>query len=70
MQPESHSWPRLSRLLVNDGMMWPKLACAAGKVGRARRAEATEVCISLAAVLIVVGGAVVSRWVMGAVGMK
>ena len=70
VQPESHSWPRLSRLLVNDGMMWPKLACVVGKVGRARRAEAMEVCTSPAAVRIVVGGAVVSRWVTGAVGMK
>ena len=70
VQPESHSWPRLSRLLVKVGMMWPTLACVVGKVGRARRADAEEVCDSPAAVRIVVGGAVVSRWVTGADGMK
>ena len=57
-------------LLVNVGMMWPTLACVVGKAGRARQAEAVEVCVSPAAVRIVVGGAVVSRWVTGADGMK
>lgn len=70
MQPESHSWPRLSRLLVKAGMMWPKLACVEGNEGRARRAEAVEVWRAPVAVRIVVGGAAVLRWVTGADGMK
>ncbi len=41
-----------------------------GTVGRARRAEAVDLYASPVAVRIVVGGAVLSRWVTGAVGMK
>ena len=51
-------------------MMCPMPACLLGKVGRARQTEAMEVCAVLVAVQMVVGGAEVSRWVTGAVGIK
>ena len=39
-------------------------------VERSRQAEATEVCAAPVAVWTVVGGAFVSWWVTGAVGMN
>ena len=57
VQPASQSWPRLRRLLVNPGIICPWRAALLGKVGKARWAEAVEVCLVPVAVRMVVGGA-------------
>ena len=43
MQLASHNYPKLRRLLVEVGMMWPFHAAGIGRVGRAARAKAVEV---------------------------
>ena len=70
VQPSSQSWPRLRRLLVNPGMIWPWRAVLLGRVGRASCADAVEVCWAPVAVRMVVDGAWVLRLMTGAVGIK
>ena len=70
VQPASHNLPRLIRLFVNPGTMWPVRAATLGKVGSANCAEAMEVFASPVAVRMVVRGAKRLRWRRGAESMK
>ena len=58
LQPLLQSLPRLMRLLLKPGMMWPVYAAAGKCSGRAKQAEAVEVFVLLVAVQIVVSWAV------------
>ena len=69
-QSSSHSFPRLSKLLVKPGMMWPVRARSDGMVGIARTAAPTDVLVSPVAVRIVVLGAWVLMLMSGAVVVK
>jgi len=55
-QSASHSLPRLSRLLVNPGMMCPVRAARVGIAGMAKTAVAEDALASPVAVRIVVRG--------------
>ena len=70
VQPASHSFPRLMRLLEKLGMMCPVRACSIGMAGIARRAVAKDVQASPEAVRIVVRGAAMLMWRRGAVEVK
>ncbi len=70
VQPSSQSWPMLTRLLVNPGMMCPLRAASEGKVGMLSCAAAMEVMHWPVAVLMVMGGALLVTSVMHACGMK
>jgi hypothetical protein len=70
VQPASHNFPRLMRLLVNPGTIQPVRAATVGKVGRANWAKAMEVNASPVAVRMVAGGAELLWWRRGAVSMK
>ena len=59
MQSASHSFPKLSRLLVKPGMMCPVQACRVGIGRMAKRMEALEVHILPVAMWMVVGSATV-----------
>ena len=65
-----HSFPRLSKLLVKPGMMWPVRARNDGMVGIARTAAPKEVLVSPVTVGIVVLGVLILMLSSGAVGMK
>lgn len=69
-QSSSHSFPRLSKLLVKPGMMWPVLARNVGMEGIARTAVPSDVLVSPVAVRIVVFGALGLMLRSGAVGVK
>ena len=69
VQSASHSFPRLSKLLVKPGMMCPVRA-ADGMVGIARTAAPVDVLVSPVAVLIVVFGASLLMLSSGAVCVK
>ena len=66
VQLASQSLPRLSRLLVKPGIMWPVHA-ACGMVGMVRAGVPVNVFASLVAVRIVVVGASVLMFRSGAV---
>lgn len=70
MQSASHSLPRLIRLLVKPGMMWPVRAARVGIDGMARTAVAVDDLASPVAVRMVVDGAAVFTWSSGAPGVK
>ena len=57
VQSASHNFPRLMRLLVNSGMMWPVRAWRVGMVGMASWAAAVEEWALPVAVRMVMGGA-------------
>ena len=57
VQSASHSFPRLRRLLVKPGMMWPVRAAAVGMSGNASCPVVVDVRCSPVAVRIVVRGA-------------
>ena len=69
-QSSSHSIPRLSKLLVKPGMIWPVRARRDGIVGMARTAAPTEVFVSPVAVRSVVVGAWGLMLSSGALGVK
>ncbi len=64
------SFPRLSKLLVKPGMMWPLRASSVGIAGMARTAAPVEDIISPVAVLIDVLGALTLMLSSGACGVK
>ena len=70
VQFASHNRPRLIRLLVEPGMMWPRRASGVGIVGNGRSAVADELIRWPVAVLIVVRWPVGLMLSTGAVGMK
>ncbi len=70
VQLASHSFPRLSKLFLNCGIMWPDRAWAVGMQGRSSCAAAMEVQRSPVAVWVVVGGACGFVLSSGAEGMK
>ena len=69
-QSSSHSFPRLSKLLVKPGMIWPVRARRDGMVGMARTAAPKDVLVSPVAVRIVVLGAWTLMLRSGAVVVK
>ena len=70
VQSASQSLPRLSKLFVKPGMMWPLRASSVGIAGMARTAAPVEVLISPVAVFIVVFGALTFMLRSGACGVK
>lgn len=70
VQSSSQSLPRLRRLLVKPGMMWPVRAVSDCMAGMASTAAPADVVVSPVAVLIVVLGALTLMLMRGAVGMK
>ena len=69
-QSSSHNFPRLSKLLVKPGMIWPVRARRDGMVGMARTAAPKDVLVSPVAVRIVVLGAWTLMLRSGAVVVK
>lgn len=70
VQSSSQSLPRLRRLLVKPGMMWPVRALSDCMVGMASTAAPVDVLVSPVAVQIVVLGALTLMLIMGAVVVK
>ncbi len=70
VQSASQSLPRLSKLFVKPGMMWPLRASSFGIAGMARTAAPVEVLISPVEVLIVVLGALTLMLRSDASGVK
>ena len=50
VQSASHNWPRLRRLLVKLGMMWPRCEFIIGILGKAKRVVAMDVWVMPVAV--------------------
>ena len=68
VQPLSHSLPRLTKLLVKPGMMWPVQASGGRLPGKLNHAEAVDVFSSPVAVRMVAGNDVLSMcWTCAAV---
>ena len=70
VQSASHSFPRLSKLLVKLGMMWLVCAWMDGMARIARTAAPVKVLVSPVAVLIAVLGALTLMLSSGAVCVK